>query len=62
MNLITEKTIQFIKERETKNTIRYKENSSMREAIIGTIYLQKSFLPHKPPENIKITVQFDSQS
>lgn len=59
MDRITEKTIHFTKERETKNTIRYKETSSMKETIIGTIYLQKSFLPHIPPENVKITVQFD---
>ena len=60
MNRIIEKTIHFTKERETKNTIRYKETSSMKEIIIGTIYLQKSFLPHTPPENVKVTVQFDS--
>ena len=37
MDRIREKTIQFKKEKETKNTIRYKEFSN--ENIIGTIYL-----------------------
>ena len=43
MERITEKTIDFVRERETKNTIRYKENCGAKETIIGTIYLQKSF-------------------
>jgi len=60
MERITEKTIDFVRERETKNTIRYKENSSAKETIIGTIYLQKSFLPTIPPENVKITVHIES--
>jgi hypothetical protein len=50
--------VEFKKEKETKNTIRYKEISN--ESIIGTIYLQKSFLPHNIPENVKVTVYIDS--
>jgi len=58
MDRIIEKTVEFKKEKETKNTIRYKEISN--ESIIGTIYLQKSFLPHNTPENVKVTVYIDS--
>lgn len=58
MDRIIEKTVEFKKEKETKNTIRYKEISN--ESIIGTIYLQKSFLPHNIPENVKVTVYIDS--
>ena len=58
MDRIIEKTVEFKKEKETKNTIRYKEISN--ESIIGTIYLQKRFLPHNIPENVKVTVYIDS--
>tara|TARA_Y100000389_G_C17461508_1_gene522096 strand:- start:94 stop:276 length:183 start_codon:yes stop_codon:yes gene_type:complete len=51
MDRIIEKTVEFKKEKETKNTIRYKEISN--ESIIGTIYLQKSFLPHNIHEKCK---------
>lgn len=57
MDHIREKTIQFKKEKETKNTIRYKEISN--ETIIGTIYLQKKFLSNKIPGNIKVTVHIE---
>tara|TARA_B100001094_G_scaffold96258_1_gene92189 strand:- start:15 stop:191 length:177 start_codon:yes stop_codon:yes gene_type:complete len=52
-----EKTIQFKIDKETKNTIRYKEFSN--ENIIGTIYLQKNFLSHNIPNNIKVTVHIE---
>lgn len=57
MDHIREKTIQFKKEKETKNTIRYKEISN--ETIIGTIYLQKKFLSNNIPGNIKVTVHIE---
>ncbi len=53
---MSEKTIEFIKEKETKNTIRYKEVVNDDEkAIIGTIYIQKSYLETCKQKN-KITV------
>ena len=57
MDRIREKTIQFKIDKETKNTIRYKEFSN--ENIIGTIYLQKKFLSHNIPQNIKVTVHIE---
>ena len=53
----TEKTIKFIKEKETKNTIRYREVTCDGKIVIGPVYIQKSFLPEKYPENIKITIE-----
>ena len=56
-----EKTLEFIKEKETKNTIRYQEvkEGEKGEIVIGPLYIQKSFLPDKIPENIKITIHIN---
>ena len=54
-----EKTIEFIKEKETKNTIRYQEVREKGDIVIGPLYIQKSFLPDKIPENIKITIHIN---
>jgi len=51
-----EQTLEFIKEKETKNTIRYQEVKGSGEIVIGPLYIQKNFLPDKIPENIKITI------
>tara|TARA_B100000686_G_C16226584_1_gene682797 strand:+ start:390 stop:572 length:183 start_codon:yes stop_codon:yes gene_type:complete len=55
-----EKTLDFKKEKETKNTIRYQEVKDEGELVIGPLYIQKSFLPEKIPENIKITIHINS--
>ena len=58
-----DKTLEFIKEKETKNTIRYqevKEGSEGEDIVIGPLYIQKSFLPDKIPEKIKITIHINS--
>jgi hypothetical protein len=50
-----EKNLEFIKEKETKNTIRYQEvKVGDEKVVIGPLYIQKSFLPDKYPENINI--------
>jgi len=54
------KTLDFKKEKETKNTIRYQEVKDKDKFIIGPLYIQKSFLPEKVPENIKITIHINS--
>ena len=57
------KILEFIKEKETKNTIRYqevKEGSEGEDIVIGPLYIQKSFLPDKIPEKIKITIHMNS--
>ena len=42
---MSEKTITFTKEKETKNTVRYQEDKVEGENIvIGPLYIQKSFL------------------
>lgn len=54
-----EKTLTFVKEKETKNTIRYQEVKHDDNFVIGSIYIQKSFLSIKNshPERIKITIE-----
>ena len=54
------KTLDFTKEKETKNTIRYQEVKDKEKFVIGPLYIQKSFLPEKIPENIKITIHINS--
>ena len=49
--------VEFIKEKETKNTIRFKEATDKDIIVIGTIYIQKSFFLDEIPENIKITIE-----
>ena len=54
---VIEKSLEFIKEKETKNTIRYQEvKDADGKAVIGPLYIQKSFLPDKYPENLNITI------
>ena len=55
-----EKTLDFTKEKETKNTIRYQEVKDGENFVIGPLYIQKSFLPEKIPENIKITIHINN--
>jgi hypothetical protein len=49
-------TLTFTLERETKNTIRYAEESNGTPQAIGTIYVQKHILGDEPPEKLTITV------
>lgn len=44
----------FFKEKETKNTVRFQERvASDGEAIIGSLYIQKSA---QPPDRLKIVI------
>ena len=49
-------SITFTLERETKNTIRYQEDSNGKPPAIGTLYLQKWLLGDKPPKKLTVTV------
>jgi hypothetical protein len=59
MDTNIEKKLVFLKEKETKNTIRYQEVKENGNIVIGPLYIQKSFLPDKIPENIKITINIE---
>ena len=52
-------TITFIREKDTKNTVRYAETNSINSnAVIGMVYVQKHALPSPIPQSIKITLSF----
>jgi hypothetical protein len=56
---MTDKTLTFTKEKETKNTIRYQETTEANgKIIIGSLYIQKSFLEANPPESLSVTITF----
>ncbi len=48
--------ISFTLERETKNTIRYQEETNGNPPAIGTLYLQKWLLGETPPFRLQVTV------
>ncbi len=50
------KTVQFEKEKDTKNTVKFAEVQSQGEAlIIGSLYVQKWFIGDAT--NLKVTVE-----
>lgn len=46
----------FTLERETKNTVRYQEQTDVNPAVIGTVYIQKSTVGNNPPKAITVTI------
>ena len=46
----------FTLEKETKNTIRYAEDTSGKPPAIGTLYVQKWLLGSEPPRNLVVTI------
>jgi hypothetical protein len=50
-------TLIFTVERETKNTIRYQEQTSGKPPAIGTLYVQKWLLGERPPAKLSVTIQ-----
>lgn len=49
-------SISFEFERSTKNTHRFAEVAEEGEAVIGTLYIQKSAIGEEPPESITVTI------
>jgi len=47
----------FVKEKTTKNTIRYQEETKGQPPKVRTIYIQQWALGNPPPEKIKVTVE-----
>ncbi len=50
-------TLTFTLEKETKNTIRYQEQTEGKPPAVGTLYVQKWLLGKTPPKVLQITVQ-----
>ncbi len=49
-------TLTFALERETKNTIRYPEQTDGKPPAVGTIYVQKWAMGDQPPKTLTVTV------
>ena len=52
----------FTYEKETKNTIRYKEElgdmaHSSRDIAVGTLYVQKEALGEPAPQRLRVTIE-----
>ena len=47
----------FKQEKETKNTVRYQEQSD-GDVVIGPLYVQKSALGENPPEELSVWIEF----
>ena len=47
----------FKQEKETKNTVRYSEESEDRRPVVGTVYIDKYELPNPYPERIRVTIE-----
>ncbi len=43
--------------KETKNTVRYAEESEGRRPVVGTVYVDKYELPKPLPKRIRVTVE-----
>jgi hypothetical protein len=50
-------TLTFTIERETKNTIRYQEQTNGKPPAIGTLYIQKWALGNPPPQKLAVSIQ-----
>ena len=49
-------TLTFTLERETKNTVRYAEDTDGKPPAIGTLYVQKHIVGTNPPQKLTITI------
>ncbi len=52
-------TLTFVREKDTKNTVRYAESTPPGQApVVGTLYVQKSWLAStSPPERLLVTIK-----
>jgi len=53
--------LKFSREKETKNTWRYREDESEFEASVGSLYVQKEALGDPPPRRLKVSIEEDTK-
>jgi hypothetical protein len=56
MLIMEVQTLTFSLERETKNTVRYAEQTDGKPPAVGTIYVQKWVMGQNPPKTLVIRV------
>ncbi|HLF05059.1 MAG TPA: hypothetical protein VI855_07555 [Dehalococcoidia bacterium] len=49
-------TLTFTLEKETKNTIRYQEETNGKPPAVGTLYIQKWLLGKAAPKTLTVTI------
>jgi len=47
----------FKLDKETKNTVRYAEETEGRRPVVGTVYVDKYELPKPFPKRIRVTIE-----
>jgi hypothetical protein len=47
----------FSREKETRNTWRYKEDESEFEASVGTLYVRKEMLGEPVPQRLRVVIE-----
>lgn len=57
--------LRFTYEKETRNTIRYKEElgevaHSSRDIAVGSLYIQKEVLGEPVPQRLRVTIEEDT--
>lgn len=54
-------TLNFTLEKETKNTIRYQEETNGKPPAVGTLYIQKWLIGTEPPKTLTVIIQEGQQ-
>ena len=49
--------LDFVYEKETKNTVRFTESQEGKPPIIGTLYIQKWVFKDGVPNTLKVTIE-----
>ncbi|MYA43721.1 MAG: hypothetical protein F4Z31_18500 [Gemmatimonadetes bacterium] len=47
----------FKLDKETKNTVRYAEETEGQRPVVGMLYVQKGELPEPHPKRIRVTIE-----
>ena len=50
-------TLVFVRERETKNTVRFQEEANGKPPVIGTLYVQRWALGEPLPQRLTVTIE-----
>ena len=51
------RTLTFAMERETKNTVRYQEQTAGEPPVVGTLYVQRWALGSPIPQRLTVTIE-----
>ena len=52
-----QQTLVFVMERETKNTVRFQEETNGKPPVVGTLYVQRWALGQPLPQRLSVTIE-----